>query len=50
MLKKLLDKKCLSIIATAAGTGILAALVLPFWLLVILEAVLLVVLGYCCWK
>jgi hypothetical protein len=50
LFKKLLNKKLLGLMAAAAGAGILAALILPFWLLVIFESVFLIMLGFCYWK
>ena len=45
--KKFLDKKIWGLGAAALGVGILAALIFPFWFLVICLAVILVILGIC---
>jgi len=45
--KRFCDKKVWGFVAVAAGAGILSALILPFWILVILLAALLIVLGLC---
>ncbi|NLB82599.1 MAG: hypothetical protein GX800_13550 [Clostridiaceae bacterium] len=46
MFKKWFDRRLLSLIGAALGAGILAALILPFWFLVVCLALILIMLGF----